>query len=76
MIESQKEAELLCEKFGVNPSEHPHLVVTANGNIYTTGNVDPKDTSEKFTFVAKEEQTVEEVADSETKAEKKGRKKQ
>lgn len=48
MIKTNKEAELLCEKFGVKISEHPHAVVTANGNVYLTDNVDPKDTSERF----------------------------
>lgn len=76
MIESHKEAELLCEKFGVNPSEHPHLVVTANGNIYTTGKVDPKDTSDQFVFTGVEEQPEVEAADTETKTTKRGRKKQ
>lgn len=48
MISNTTEAIKLCEKFGVNISEHPHVIVTANGNIYTSLNIDPKDTSKQF----------------------------
>lgn len=48
MISNTTEAIKLCEKFGVNISEHSHVIVTANGNIYTSLNIDPKDTSKQF----------------------------
>ena len=48
MVSNTKEAKDLCETFGVNSSEYPQIVVTANGNIYLDGNIDPKDTSERF----------------------------
>lgn len=48
MINNTSEAIKLCEKFGVNISEHSHVIVTGNGNIYTSLNIDPKDTSKQF----------------------------
>jgi MoaA/NifB/PqqE/SkfB family radical SAM enzyme len=48
MISNTTEAIKLCEKFGVNISEHSHVIVTATGNIYTSLNIDPKDTSKQF----------------------------
>lgn len=48
MISNTTEAIKLCEKFGVNISEHSHVIVTGNGNIYTSINIDPKDTSKQF----------------------------
>lgn len=45
---TKKEAIELAAKFGVNYLEHPNLIVTESGNVYTDGNVDPKDTSIKF----------------------------
>lgn len=48
MISNTTEAIKLCEKFGVNISEHSHVIVTGNGNIYTSLNIDPKDTSKQF----------------------------
>lgn len=48
MINNTSEAIKLCEKFGVNISEHSHVIVTENGNIYTSLNIDPKDTSKQF----------------------------
>ena len=38
----------LCEKFGVKHSELSCVIVTENGNIYTSENIDPKDNSERF----------------------------
>ena len=43
MIKTHEEAKELCKVFGINPLEHPDMVVTATGNIYLTDNVDPKD---------------------------------
>lgn len=65
MIKSNKEAEQLCEKYGVDYSVHPQIVVTANGNIYLTGNIDPKDDSEKF-YLHTEDVVLNEVTDVET----------
>jgi hypothetical protein len=45
---NRSEAIKLCEKFGVNIPEHSCVIVTANGNIYLSNNIDPKDNSERF----------------------------
>lgn len=45
---NRAEAIKLCEKYRVDHSVHPHIVVTANGNIYLTGKVDPADKSEQI----------------------------
>jgi hypothetical protein len=45
---TKADAIKLCEKYGVNHSVHPRLIVTANQNIYLTGEVDPVDVSEKI----------------------------
>ena len=42
------EAIKLCEKYGVNIPVHSCVIVTANGNIYLSNNIDPKDNSERF----------------------------
>lgn len=42
---TREEALKLCEVYGVVPDQN--TIVTANGNVYTDGNVDPKDTSER-----------------------------
>lgn len=45
---TKNEAIQLCEKYKVDHTKYPHIVVTATGNIYTTGNVDPADKSEQI----------------------------
>lgn len=45
---TKAEAIKLCEKFGVNHSEHSCVIVTESGNIYLSENIDPKDNSERF----------------------------
>lgn len=50
MITTHEEAKELCKVFGINPLEHPDMVVTATGNIYLTDNVDPKDLGKQFKF--------------------------
>ena len=45
---NKEEAIKLCERYKVNLALYPNTIVTANGNIYTSGKVDPKDTSEQI----------------------------
>jgi hypothetical protein len=45
---TKAEAIKLCEKYGVDISVHSCVIVTANGNIYLSQNIDPKDNSERF----------------------------
>jgi MoaA/NifB/PqqE/SkfB family radical SAM enzyme len=68
MISNTTEAIKLCEKFGVNISEHSHVIVTGNGNIYTSLNIDPKDTSKQFNVKMQikeiEQPVIEEVVET------------
>jgi ATP-dependent helicase YprA (DUF1998 family) len=66
---TKKEAIELAAKFGVNYLEHPNLIVTENGNVYTDGNVDPKDMSIKFFL--NDVEAAEEVTDEVPKKKKK-----
>jgi len=45
---NRAEAIKLCEKYGVNIPVHSCVIVTANGNIYLSNNIDPNDNSERF----------------------------
>lgn len=45
---TKQEAINLCEKYGVNIPVHSCVIVTANGNIYLSHNIDPNDNSERF----------------------------
>lgn len=38
----------LFKKYDINPDEHPNMIVTAAGNIYTNGRVDPSDRSDEI----------------------------
>ena len=72
MINTQQQALELAKVYGVNPSEHPSAVVTENGNVYLTDNIDPKDTGKRF-YLNIEEAEAEVIEDE---LPKKGRKKQ
>lgn len=54
---NRAEAIKLCEKYRVDYSVHPHIVVTANGNIYLTGKVDPADKSEQIKLNGENKET-------------------
>lgn len=54
---TRAEAIKLCEVFGVNYSEHPNIVVTENGNVYTNGVIDPADKGERFELNKEEIET-------------------
>lgn len=70
---TKAEAIKLCEKFGVNYSEHSCVIVTETGNIYLSENIDPKDNSECF-YLKVETDDFEEIK-PETVTTKKERKK-
>lgn len=73
MITNRTEAIKLCEKYGVNIPVHSCVIVTGNGNIYLSDNIDPKDNSERFDL--KTEDAVFEEIKPETVHIKKERKK-
>ena len=47
MIESKEEALIIAQKY-VDIDVHSVVIVTGNGNVYTSEKTDPADTSEKF----------------------------
>lgn len=47
MVESKEEALLIAQKY-VDIDVHSVVIVTGNGNVYTSEKTDPADTSEKF----------------------------
>lgn len=48
MITTKVEALALCKKYEVNLKDHDTVIVTGNGNIYLSDNIDPKDLGEVF----------------------------
>lgn len=69
---TKNEAIQLCEKYKVNHTEYPHIVVTEAGNIYPTGKVDPADKSEQIKLNGEAIETTGEP--SESKPKKQGKK--
>ncbi len=67
MVSNKQEALDLCKVYGVDSSVHPNIVVTSTGNIYTDGNIDPKDKGEKFVLNEVVEVEVSEVPEVEGK---------
>lgn len=59
MVTNPKEAAELCAKYQVEFTGA--CIVTANGNIYLTGNVDPNDKSDQFTPGFIQSRELEEV---------------
>jgi hypothetical protein len=57
---NKEQAIKLCEKFGVNTSEHSCIIITESGNIYLSENIDPKDNSERF-YLNVEAEEFEEI---------------
>ncbi len=52
---TKQDAIELCKLYDVDPAQHPAIVVTANGNIYPDGNVDPGDTSVRIELNVEEQ---------------------
>lgn len=48
MVSNKYEALALCKKFEINLKDHDTVIVTSNGNIYLSDNIDPKDPGQKF----------------------------
>lgn len=47
MVESKEEALTIAQKY-VDIDVHSVVIVTGNGNVYTSESIDPADTSEKI----------------------------
>lgn len=60
MIETKEEALLIAQKY-VNIDVHSVVIVTGNGNVYISENIDPADTSEKFYLKGGKEELTEEI---------------
>lgn len=48
MVTTKEEALALCKKYEVNLKDNDTVIVTGNGNIYLSDNIDPKDKGEVF----------------------------
>lgn len=48
MISTKEEALALCKKYEVSLKDQDTVIVTGNGNIYLSDNIDPKDQGEVF----------------------------
>lgn len=56
---TREEAIKLCEKFEVNYLEHPQIIVTSVGNVYTTGIVDPSDKGERIELNTEDAEAIQ-----------------